>query len=224
MAGLRKDLATAVIAIVAMTIVLGLAYPLVITGIAQVVFPGSANGSKVSYHGHVVGSKLIGQEFTEPQIGKDGKPVRDEEGDEVRVANPAYFQPRPSATGYSANVTYFGNGGPNSAEVRDEIREELADYVKLNKPYDRSLTREDVPVDAVTQSGSGVDPDISEANAQIQAHRIAAVRHLSLSRVEDLIAAHIDGRSLGVLGESGVNVLELNIALDEEAPSGAKRK
>lgn len=196
MTGLRKDLTTSVIAIVAMTVVLGLLYPLAITGIAQVVFPGSANGSKVSYNGHVVGSKLIGQEFK-------GK---------------AYFRPRPSATEYSGNVTYFGNGGPNSAEVRDEIREELATYVKLNKPYDHSLTREDVPVDAVTQSASGVDPHISEANAQIQAHRIAAVRHLPLSRVEDLISAHTDGRSLGVLGEPGVNVLELNIALDEEAP------
>jgi len=196
MAGLRRDLLTSVIAVVAMTIVLGLAYPLVITGIAQVVFPGSANGSKVSYHCHVVGSKLIGQEFT-------GK---------------AYFHSRPSATGYSGNVTYFGNGGPNSAAVREEIREELASYVKLNKPYDRSLSREDVPVDAVTQSASGVDPQISEANAQIQAHRIAAVRHLPLSKVEDLIAAHTEGRSLGVLGEPGVNVLELNIALDEAAP------
>jgi potassium-transporting ATPase KdpC subunit len=196
MVGLRRDLLTAAIAIVAMTVVLGLVYPLAITGIAQVVFPGSANGSKVSYNGQVVGSKLIGQEFK-------GK---------------AYFQPRPSATEYSGNVTYFGNGGPNSAEVRDEIRAELAAYVKLNKPYDRSLTREDVPVDAVTQSGSGVDPQISEANARIQAHRVAAVRHLPLSKVEDLISAHTDGRSLGVLGEPGVNVLELNIAIEEEAP------
>lgn len=196
MSGLRKDLTTSLLAIVAMTVALGLLYPLAITGIAQVVFPGSANGSKVSYDGHVVGSRLIGQEFT-------GR---------------TYFQSRPSATGYSADITYFGNGGPNSAEVRDEIRAELATYVKLNKPYDRSLTREDVPVDAVTQSASGVDPHISEANAQIQAHRIAAVRHLPLSEVEGLISAHTDGRSLGVLGEPGVNVLELNIALDEEAP------
>ncbi len=197
MSGLRRDLLTALIAVVAMTIVLGLLYPLAITGIAQVAFPGSANGSKVSFHGHVVGSKLIGQEFK-------GR---------------AYFQPRPSATEYSGNVTYFGNGGPNSAEVREEIREELAAYMRLNKPYDRSLSREDVPVDAVTQSGSGVDPDISEANAWIQAHRIAAIRRLPLDRVEDLIAANTDGRSLGVLGEPGVNVLELNIALDEEAPT-----
>jgi K+-transporting ATPase ATPase C chain len=194
--GLRKDLVTAAIAIVAMTIVLGLLYPLAITGISQVVFPGPANGSKVSVDGKVVGSHLIGQEFK-------GK---------------AWFHSRPSATEYSGNVTFFGNRGPNSVEVREELREELAAYIKLNEPYDHSLTREDVPVDAVTQSASGVDPDISEANALIQAHRVAAVRHLPLSKVEELIAENTDSRSLGVLGEPGVNVLELNIAIDKEAP------
>ncbi|HEX3360370.1 MAG TPA: potassium-transporting ATPase subunit C [Solirubrobacterales bacterium] len=216
--GLRKDLTTGVIAIVAMTIVLGLLYPLAITGISQVFFSGPANGSKVSLNGKVVGSHLIGQEFTEPVIGKNGKPVKNEEGEVETQPNPNYFQPRPSATGYSGNVTFFGNEGPNSIETREEIREELKAYVELNKPYDKSLTREQVPVDAVTQSASGVDPDISEANAQIQAHRIAAVRHLPLSKVEELISANTDSRSLGVLGEPGVNVLEVNIALDKEAP------
>ncbi|HEY1855622.1 MAG TPA: potassium-transporting ATPase subunit C, partial [Solirubrobacterales bacterium] len=129
-----------------------------------------------------------------------------------------YFHGRPSATEYSGDVTFFGNSGPNSREGREEIRKALREYVTLNKPYDRSLTREDVPVDAVTESGSGVDPDISEANARIQAHRVAAVRRLPLSRVEDLVAASTDGRSLGVLGEPGVNVLELNITLEEAAP------
>ncbi|HEU4705647.1 MAG TPA: potassium-transporting ATPase subunit KdpC [Solirubrobacterales bacterium] len=193
---LRRDLPTALIAVVAMTIVFGLAYPLAITGVAQVVFPGQANGSKVSFDGKAVGSKLIGQEFK-------GR---------------AYFHSRPSATGYSGDVTFFGNAGPNSAELRDAIRENLAAYVKLNRPYDHSLTREQVPVDAVTESASGVDPQISEANARIQAHRVAAVRHLSLDEVEGLISAHTDGRSLGVLGEPGVNVLQLNIALEEAAP------
>jgi K+-transporting ATPase ATPase C chain len=196
MTALGRDLRTAVIAIVAMTVVLGLAYPLLITGISQVVFPGSANGSKLTMNGKVVGSHLIGQEFK-------GK---------------AYFQSRPSATGYSGDATFFANVGPNSAEGREEVREALAAYVKLNNPYDHSLTREGVPVDAVTNSASGVDPDISEANARIQAHRIAAVRQIPLSRVEDLISENTDSRSLGVLGEPGVNVLELNIALDEEAP------
>jgi potassium-transporting ATPase KdpC subunit len=194
--GLRKDLVTGVIAIVVMTIVLGLAYPLAITGISQVAFKGSANGSKVSFDGKVVGSHLIGQEFKGKQ----------------------WFHSRPSATEYSGNVTFFGNAGPNSVEAREEYREELKSYVDENKPYDHTLTREEVPVDAVTQSASGVDPDISEANAQIQAHRIAAVRHLSLSQVEGLISDNTDNRSLGVLGEPGVNVLELNIALEKEAP------
>jgi len=215
---MKKDLRTGLIAIVVMTIFLGLLYPLVVTGISQVVFPGNANGSKVSLNGKVVGSSLIGQSFSEPLIGKNGKPVLDEEGEEVLVANPAYFQPRPSATGYSGNVTFFGNAGPNSVEAREEVREYMKAYLQLEKPFDKSLTSEDIPVDAVTQSASGVDPQISEANARIQAHRIAAVRKLPLSQVEDLISANTDGRSLGVLGEPGVNVLELNIALDKEAP------
>jgi K+-transporting ATPase ATPase C chain len=216
--GLRKDLVTGAIAIVVMTIVLGLAYPLAITGISQVAFKGPANGSKVSFDGKVVGSHLIGQEFTEPVIGKNGKPVKNEEGEVETQPDPSYFQPRPSATGYSGNVTFFGNAGPNSVEAREEYREELKGYVELNKPYDKSLTREQVPVDAVTQSASGVDPDISEANAQIQAHRIAAVRGIPLAKVEELISQNTDNRSLGVLGEPGVNVLELNISLEEEAP------
>jgi K+-transporting ATPase ATPase C chain len=98
------------------------------------------------------------------------------------------------------------------------VREYLAAYVALEKPYDHGLTKERVPVDAVTQSASGVDPQISEANARIQAHRIAAVRRLPPAKVEDLISAHTDGRSLGLLGEPGVNVLQLNIALDKGAP------
>jgi K+-transporting ATPase ATPase C chain len=192
---MKRDLLTSLLAVVVLTLVLGLAYPLVITGIAQVVFPGQANGSKVSLDGKVVGSKLIGQEFK-------GK---------------AFFHSRPSATEYSGDVTFFGNAGPNSAELRDAIRANLAAYVKREKPYDKSLTREQVPVDAVTESASGVDPQISEANARIQAHRVAAVRGLPLARVEELIADHTDGRSLGVLGEPGVNVLQLNIGLEEVA-------
>lgn len=194
---MRKDLTTSLLAVVVITVFLGLVYPLAITGISQVLFPGNANGSKLSFDGRVVGSSLIGQDFK-------GKP--------------AYFQSRPSATEYSANVTYFGNAGPNSSEAREEIREYMKSYLRLEKPFDKSLTSEGVPIDAVTQSASGVDPDISEANARIQAHRIAAVRHVPLTQVEDLISANTDGRSLGLLGEPGVNVLELNIALDKEAP------
>ncbi len=193
---MKKDLRTGLIAIVVMTLFLGLAYPLAITGISQVAFPGHANGSKVSFDGRVVGSKLIGQEFK-------GK---------------AYFHSRPSATEYSGNVTFFGNAAPNSPEAREEVREYMKAYLHEEKPYDKSLTSADVPVDAVTQSASGVDPEISEANARIQAHRVAAVRHLSLTEVDALVSAKTHGRSLGVLGEPGVNVLELNIALEQEAP------
>jgi K+-transporting ATPase ATPase C chain len=194
---MRKDLITSLIAVVVLTLLLGVAYPLAITGISQVAFPGKANGSKLSVDGRVVGSSLIGQDF---------------EGDR------RYFQSRPSATGYAPDVTYFSNLGPNSVETRDAVRKSLAAYVAREKPFDRSLTKDGVPVDAVTESASGVDPHISQANAWIQAHRVAAVRHLPLARIDSLISEHTDGRFLGLLGEPGVNVLRLNIALDKEAP------
>jgi K+-transporting ATPase ATPase C chain len=193
---MRRDLLTSLLAVLVLTAALGLAYPLAITGISQVAFPGAADGSQVKLDRKVVGSKLIGQEL-------EGR---------------AFFHSRPSATGYSGDVTFFGNAGPNSAELRDAIRADLDAYLKLEKPYDRQLTRDAVPVDAVTESASGVDPHISEANARIQAHRVAAVRGLPLDRVEALVADHTDGRSLGLFGEPGVNVLQLNVALEEEAP------
>jgi K+-transporting ATPase ATPase C chain len=193
---MRRDLLSSLLAVVVLTVALGLAYPLAITGISQVAFPGAADGSQVKLDGKVVGSKLIGQEFK-------GR---------------AFIHSRPSATEYSGDVTFFGNAGPNSAELRDAIRANLDAYLKLEKPYDPSLTRDRVPVDAVTESASGVDPHISAANARIQAHRVAAVRGLPLDRVEALVSDHTDGRSLGVLGEPGVNVLQLNVALEEEAP------
>jgi K+-transporting ATPase ATPase C chain len=193
---MRRNALTAILAVIAFTLVFGLAYPLAMTGVSQLVFPGKADGSRVTIDGRLVGSSLIGQEFK----GRE------------------YFHSRPSQSGYAANTTFFSNSGPNSIEEREAVRESLAAYVRLEKPYDRSLTKADVPVDAVTMSGSGVDPHISEANARIQARRIAAVRRLSLAKVEDLISAHTDGRFLGLFGEPGVNVLRLNIALDEEAP------
>jgi K+-transporting ATPase ATPase C chain len=215
---MKKDLTTGLIAIVVMTVFLGLVYPLAITGISQVVFPGRSDGSLVKVDGKVVGSSLIGQSFSKPVIGKNGKPLLNQEGEEVLAPDKAYFQPRPSATGYSGDVTFFGNAAPNSVGAREEVREYMKSYLHLEKPFDKALTSEDIPVDAVTQSASGVDPHISEANARIQAHRIAAVRKLPLAQVEDLISASTDGRFLGLLGEPGVNVLELNIALDKEAP------
>jgi potassium-transporting ATPase KdpC subunit len=214
---MRKDLLTALLAIIVMTVFFGLIYPLAITGISQVVFPGPANGSQVKVNGRVVGSSLIGQSFSHPVIGKNGKPVLEEE-EEVLAPDKAYFQPRPSATGYSGDGSYFSNLGPNSIEAREAVREHMAEYVALEKPYDPGLTKSQVPVDAVTESASGVDPEISQANAWIQAHRVAALRHLPLARVDSLISAHTEGRFLGLIGEPGVNVLQLNIALDKEAP------
>ncbi|MGD9734879.1 MAG: potassium-transporting ATPase subunit C [Solirubrobacterales bacterium] len=214
---MRRAVTTSVIAVLAFTLIFGLAYPLAMTGISQLVFPGKADGSKITVDGKVVGSELIGQSFSRPLIGKDGKPKLDGEGEEILVADPRYFQPRPSQSGYSADTTFFSNLGPNSVEAREAVRENLAAYVKLNKPYDKALIAADVPVDAITMSGSGVDPEISEANAAIQAHRIAAIRELPLDKVEELISDHTSGRFLGVFGEPGVNVLQLNIALDQEA-------
>jgi K+-transporting ATPase ATPase C chain len=198
MTGLRKDLTAATIAIVLLTLLLGVAYPLITTGVSQVLFPSSANGSKVEENGKVVGSKLIGQDFR----------------GEAR-----YFQGRPSVTEYSADVTYFNNLGPNNKELSEFFAEELQAYLARERRFDSSLTAADVPVDAVTTSASGVDPHISEANARIQAYRVAAVRRLPLQRVLALIGEHTDGRFLGLFGEPGVNVLELNLALDKTSPT-----
>jgi K+-transporting ATPase ATPase C chain len=195
MNSLRKDLTTATIAIVLLTLVLGVAYPLLTTGISQVLFSNAANGSKIEVDGKLVGSKLIGQDFR---------------------GLPRYFQGRPSVTEYSADVTYFNNLGPNNEELSEFFEEELKTYLARERRYDPGLTAADVPVDAVTTSASGVDPHISEANARIQAHRVAKVRGLPLDRVLGLISDHTDGRFLGLFGEPGVNVLQLNLSLDKE--------
>jgi K+-transporting ATPase ATPase C chain len=210
---LGKELLTATIAILVLTVMLGVAYPLVMTGISQVAFPSKADGSQVKVGGKVVGSRLIGKAF----VLDTGK--KDSDGNAITRPDPRYFQPRPSQTDYSATGTFFSNRGPNSAVGRFFFRDQLAAYMALEGRYDPGLTKARVPVDAVTTSGSGVDPHISKANAGIQAHRIAAVRHLPLDRVDKLIADNTDGRFLGVIGEPGVNVLELNLALDKEAPA-----
>jgi potassium-transporting ATPase KdpC subunit len=214
---MRRDLTASVVAAIAFTVLFGLAYPLVTTGVSQVLFPNKSDGSQVKVDGRVVGSKLIGQSFTirhsipKDQRGKFGKK-------QTKEPDPKYFQPRPSVTTYSGDVTFFNNLGPNDKALMQEFKGYIQEYLALNRPYDPGLTRADIPVDAITNSGSGVDPQISQANARIQAHRIAAVRQLPLDRVNQLIDDNTDGRALGVLGEPGVNVLELNIALDEEQP------
>jgi K+-transporting ATPase ATPase C chain len=213
---MKRDIVTSIIGIIVFTILLGLVYPLAIWGISQLAFPGNANGQKVYVHGKLVGSKIIGQSFKVPVLEKNGKP-KEEEEELVTEADPRYFQSRPSATeggAYNAAASTFSNRGPNSVKTKEADEENIKEYLELNKPYDPGLTVAKLPVDAVNTSASNLDPEISQANAWIQAHRIAAVRHLSLATVDGLIARYTDGRGLGFSGEPGVNVLELNLALD----------
>ena len=191
---MRKDLTTSLLAVVVFTAALGLAYPLVTTGVAQLAFPRGGDGSQIERGGKVVGSRLIGQDFG---------------------GRPGYFQSRPSATEYSGSYTFFGNQGPNSRELATQIRKNVDGYLRRERRYG-PIRRPEVPADAAQTSGSGVDPHISPANAAIQARRVATRRGLSRERVTELVDQNTDGRFLGVLGEPGVNVLELNLALDEE--------
>jgi K+-transporting ATPase ATPase C chain len=212
---MRRELTASIVAAVALTLLLGIVYPLVTTGVAQVLFPNASDGSVIERDGTTVGSKLIGQGFfvrepiPEAKRGKFGKK-------QVKRPDRRYFQSRPSVTAYSADVTYFNNLGPNNKELRNLFRGYLDAYLALERPFTPGLAAADVPVDAVTTSASGVDPHISEANAEIQANRVAKVRGIPLERVLDLIDEHTAGRALGVFGEPGVNVLELNLALDDE--------
>jgi K+-transporting ATPase ATPase C chain len=218
----QRDTITSGIAVIVFAILLGLVYPLAITAISQVAFPGDANGQQIHLDGKLVGSKIIGQSFASPVIGKNGKP-EEKEGELVTEPDPRYFQSRPSATeggAYNAAASTFSNHGPNSVKTKEADEEHIKAYLELNKnpatkaEYDPGLTVAKIPVDAVNSSASGLDPEISKANAWIQAYRIAVVRQLSRSTVDGLIAKHTSGRGLGFSGEEGVNVLELNLALD----------
>jgi K+-transporting ATPase ATPase C chain len=218
---MRRDIITSAIGIVVLTLILGILYPLVITGISQVAFPGNANGQQIKLHGKLVGSKIIGQQFAD-QVVKNGKPQVDKNGNPVTVPDPRYFQTRPSATvpADNAAASAFSNAGPNNIATEQAIAANIQAYIALDKApngtpyYPGGLTAAKVPVDAADTSASGIDPDISPANADIQAHRIATVRKLSLSRVMSLISTYTHGRGLGFSGEPGVNVLQLNLALD----------
>jgi K+-transporting ATPase ATPase C chain len=189
-----RDLKSSLVAVVMLTVVFGLAIPALFTGFAQLAFPSQADGSLIKVDGKVVGSRLAAQGFTKRQ----------------------YFHSRPSATApaYNAGATTFANLGPTNPDLAKAVRQNAAAILKLERPYNPGLTIHDIPVDAVTTSGSGIDPDISAANAQLQSRRVAAVRHLPLATVQKLIDDNTDGRSLGFLGEPGVNVLKLNLALD----------
>jgi potassium-transporting ATPase KdpC subunit len=195
---MRRDLINSVLAILVFTVLLGLAYPLATTGVAQVVWPNKSDGSTIERGGKVVGSRLIGQDFK---------------------GRPRYFQSRPSVTDYNPAGTFFNNLGPNSKDLKALFEKNLAAYLKLEGPYNPGLSKGDVPPDAVQTAASGVDPHISKDNAEIQARRVAEVRGLDLDRVLDLVDQNTDDRGLGVLGEPGVNVLELNLALDDEGGS-----
>jgi K+-transporting ATPase ATPase C chain len=193
--------------LIVFTIVCGIAYPLVMVGVSQVVFHNQANGSLVSYKGKVVGSSLLCQEFTDAK----GNPL------------PQYFQPRPSEAANPESKTDYGcdplfsgasNLGPDNPILVQDIKErqqQIAafDHVKISQ----------IPADAVTTSGSGLDPDISPANAYMQVDRVAAARHASPAAIRALVAQFVQGRTLGFLGEPRVDVLTLNIALDEKYPA-----
>jgi K+-transporting ATPase ATPase C chain len=212
---MRRDIVTSVIGIVVLTLLLGIVYPLVITGISQVAFPGNANGQKLYVNGKLVGSKIIGQNFS-LQVVKNGKPLVDKNGNPVTVPDPRYFQTRPSATvpPNNAAATTFSNLGPNNVATEQAIAANIKAYLALERPYNPGLTAATVPVDAANTSASGIDPDISVANADIQARRVAAIRHQPIQTVMHLISQYTVGRGLGFSGETGVDVLELNLALD----------
>ncbi len=190
-----RELRSSVIALVVLTLFFGLVLPLLFTGFAEVAFNSQAEGSLIEQNGRIVGSRLAAQSFTKPQ----------------------YFHERPSATSpaYNAGATTFANLGPTNPDLRRNVQAQVASILKLEAPYNPGLTRHDIPVDAVTTSGSGIDPDISPAYAALQSRRVASVRHLPLATVQQLIGEHTDKRSLGFFGEPGVNVLELNLALDK---------
>ncbi len=189
------------------TVITGIIYPVVMWGVAEAAFNHQANGSLVSYHGRVIGSSLLCQEFTDAK----GNPL------------PQYFQPRPSAAILSGAKDDYGcdpryssasNLGPNNPTLIALIKQRQKqisafDHVPISK----------IPPDAVTASGSGLDPDISPANAAIQVDRVAAARHISPAQVEALVKQYTTGRTLGFLGEPVVNVLLLNRALDEKYPA-----
>lgn len=192
-----RQLGAAVRAMLVFTVVLGLAYPLVITGISQVIAPSKADGSLVEVDGQVVGSTLIGQSFT----AEDGDPL------------PQYFQPRPSASDYDGAASGGSNLGPNSDELAALIEERRAAVAELEQ-----VDPADVPADALTASGSGLDAGISPEYAALQVDRVAEERGVQVSDVGRLVGQATVGRDLGFIGAPYVNVLELNLALDRQLP------
>lgn len=200
-------------ALLVLTVIVGLAYPLALTAVAQVAFGGNANGSLVTRAGRTVGSDLIGQAFTRPLL-ENGKPKKDAEGNPVVEADPRYFQSRPSAAGdgYDPTSTSASNLGPENKDLIAAVKERRANAAKLD-----GVSPAAVPPDALLASGSGLDPQISPAYAVEQTARVARERGLDAATVRTLVSEHTQGRSLGFLGEPRVNVLGLNLALDAAA-------
>ena len=196
---MRRQLITGLLMTVALTVLMGLVYPFAVYALGQAFFKDNADGSFVSdTNGAVVGSSLIGQNF----VDADGNP------------DPKYFQPRPSAAGdgYDARASGGSNLGPSNPKLLDAVAQRVTDYRTFNR-LDASTA---VPVDAVTTSGSGLDPDITVANATLQATRVASVREVPLDTVLAAVAKHTTDRPLGFLGEKVVNVLLLNLDLDQQ--------
>jgi len=197
MRALVRQLLPALLMLAVFTVITGIAYPLAVTAVAQVTMKDNAEGSLLEKDGEVVGSEQIGQQFTKPE----------------------YFHPRPSAAGqagYDGTLSLGANLGPIDESLLASIDERAVAYRELNGLAEDA----EVPVDAVTASASGLDPHISVANARLQAARVADERGVDVDDVLDLIDDNTDGRDLWVLGEPGVNVLELNLALDEASPRG----
>ena len=184
------------------TVVLGILYPLVMTGVSQVLFHGNANGSIVKVDGKAAGSDLIGQAYTMDSGKKDA------DGQPIMVADPKWFQTRPSASDYDAAASGGSNLGPNNADLVAAVDERRKAVAALE-----GVAPSQVPPDAVTASGSGLDPAISPAYAALQVNRVARERGLPVEKVQQLVKENTKGRTLGFLGEPAVNVVTLNSAL-----------
>lgn len=200
-----KQLRTAVLMIAAMTVLTGLVYPLVMTGLAQVAFSAQANGSLMSREGQVIGSELLGQSFVDPKTG---------------MTLPGYFRGRPSAAGSLDDGTIVSSGS-NLGPTNQALIERVAADVAAIRAENGLPAAAAIPVDLVTASGSGLDPHISPASAALQIPRVARERGLAEEEVRALVASHTEGRTFGFMGEPRVHVLKLNLALDDAAPMAA---
>jgi K+-transporting ATPase ATPase C chain len=205
--GSVRQFGVAIRAMVVLTIGLGVIYPLAMTGAAQALFHDNANGSIVQVNGKDVGSDLIGQAYTKQAV-EDGKPEVDADGKPVMEADPLWFQTRPSAADYDAMGSAASQYGPNNTDLLALIEERRQAVATLE-----GVDPSQVPADALTASGSGLDPHISPAYAELQVNRVARERGLEVAKVQQLVADNTEGRTLGFLGEPTVNVVKLNSAL-----------